>query len=76
MNDIWEKYIKYELIGFGSLGAVYRGRNKLNKEYFAIKEIKKINIQYSEEIMKKENEIIKQFKSDNVVKIIEIYDGL
>ena len=40
MKDIWEKYMKIELIGRGGYADVYRAKNINTGEYVAIKEIK------------------------------------
>ena len=73
MKDIWEKYKKMEIIGVGRFGSVYRGKNKETNEYVAIKVIKKIKI--NNERIKKEIEIMKKIKSENSVKLIEIFES-
>ena len=67
LNNIWDKYRKIEIIGTGSFGTVYKG--KYNNEYFAIKEIKKINLDENQFL--KEMEIMKKMECDNIVKLIE-----
>ena len=73
MKDIWEKYEKIEIIGAGAFADVYRAKNIKTKEYVAIKEIKKIRI--NEERIKTEIEIMKKLKSENSVKLIEIFES-
>ena len=67
LNHIWDKYKKIEIIGLGASGDVYRG--KINKEYVAIKEIKKLKT--NEKKFVEETEIMKKIESDNSVKLIE-----
>ena len=67
LNNIWDKYKKIEIIGLGAFGDVYRG--KINKEYVAIKEIKKLKT--NEKKFVEETEIMKIIESDNSVKLIE-----
>ena len=67
LNNIWDKYKKIEIIGLGAFGDVYRG--KINKEYVAIKEIKKLKT--NEKKFVEETEIMKKIESDNSVKLIE-----
>ena len=62
-----------EIIGTGGFGDVYRGKNIETNEYVAIKEIKKIRI--NNERIKKEIEIMKKIKSENSVKLIEIFES-
>ena len=76
MNDIWEKYEKLELIGYGGFADVYRAKNKFTHEYVAIKEIKKIKIDYSDKTIQREIEIMKKFKFENTVKFIESFETL
>ena len=73
MKDIWEKYEKIEIIGSGSFADVYRAKNIETNEYVAIKKIKKIRI--NEERIKTEIEIMKKLKSENSVKLIEIFES-
>ena len=67
LNNIWDKYKKIEIIGLGAFGDVYRG--KINKEYVAIKEIKKLKTE--EKKFVEETEIMQKIESDNSVKLIE-----
>ena len=67
LNDIWEKYQKIDIIGSGTFGNVYRA--KYNNEYFAIKEIGKINLDKNKFLS--EIEVMKKMECDNCVKIIE-----
>ena len=73
MKDIWEKYEKIEIIGSGSFSDVYRAKNIETNEYVAIKKIKKIRI--NKERIKTEIEIMKKLKSENSVKLIEIFES-
>ena len=63
VNNIWDEYEKYEIIGRGGFAKVYRAKNKETNQYVAIKEIDKTrikdkNILNEIEIMKNENQII------------------
>ena len=72
INNIWEIYENIEIIGSGSFDNVYKAKNKQTNEYVAIKEIKKIKI--NSEKIKKEFEIMKQIKSENIVNLKEIFE--
>ena len=48
VNDIWDIFEKIEVIDSGSYSDVYKAKNKLTQEYVAIKEIKKIKVNYTE----------------------------
>ena len=69
MKDIWDEYSKIELIGLGVFADVYRAKSKLNNEYVAIKEIKKIMT--SENTILYEIKIMKELKSENSVSLID-----
>ena len=67
LKNIWTKYKNIENIGPSARGNVYRA--KYNNEYFAIKEIKKINSDKKK--LLREIEIMKKMNCDNSVKLIE-----
>ena len=67
LKNIWAKYKNIENIGPSAFGNVYRA--KYNNEYFAIKEIKKINSDKKK--LLREIEIMKKMECDNSVKLIE-----
>ena len=69
MKDIWENYMKIELIGRGGYADVYRAKNINTGEYVAIKEIKKIKIE--NKTILNEIEIMKKLKSENSLLLIE-----
>jgi serine/threonine-protein kinase ULK/ATG1 len=69
MNDIWDEYYRIELIGSGAFSKVYRAKSKLNNEYVAIKEIKRINI--SQNSILNEIKSMKELKSENSVSLID-----
>ena len=71
VKDIWDIYDKIEVIGSGSYSDVYRAKNKLTQEYVAIKEIKKIKVNYSEKEILKETEIMKKLESESSLLLIE-----
>ena len=66
LSNIWEKYIKIDIIGSGAFGEVYRA--KYNNEYFAIKEIKKNKLDKNKFF--RETEVMKKMECDNSVKLI------
>ncbi len=67
LNNIWDKYRKIGTIGYGVITKVYKG--KMNDEYYAIKEINKMNSGGKNFL--KEMEVMKKMECDNMVKIIE-----
>ncbi len=69
--NIWDKYIKTELIGSGAFADVYKAKDTTTGEFVAIKEIKKIKISNSESLILKEIEIMKKLKSENSVSLID-----
>ena len=70
MENIWEKYMKIEIIGRGAYADVYRAKNINTGEYVAIKEIQKIKIKDKKTILN-EIEIMKKLKSENSLLLIE-----
>ena len=62
-KNIWEKFKRIEILGKGQFGNVYKV--KYNNEYFAIKEIKKID----EFLI--DTEVMKKMECENLVKVIE-----
>ena len=74
MKDIWEKYIKIEIIGAGTYADVYKAKNQLTNEYVAIKEIKKMRVNNSNRGILNESEIMKKLKSENTISLIEIIE--
>ena len=74
IKDIWEKYMKIELIGRGGYADVYRAKNINTGEYVAIKEIKKIK--FDNKKILNEIEIMKKLKSENSVSLIETIETL
>ncbi len=71
VNYIWDLYDKIEVIDSGSYSDVYKAKNKLTQKYVAIKEIKKIKINYSEKVILKETEIMKKLESESLILLIE-----
>ena len=70
MENIWEKYMKIEIIGRGAYADVYRAKNINTGEYVAIKEIQKIKIKDKKTILN-EIEIMKKLKSENSLLLID-----
>ena len=48
VNNIWDEYEKYEIIGTGGFSKVYRAKSKETNKYVAIKEIDKTRINYKD----------------------------
>ena len=69
VNNIWDEYEKYEIIGSGTFAKVYRAKNKETKKYVAIKEIDKTKIKDNNIL--NEIEIMKKLKSDNSLLLID-----
>ena len=69
INDIWDEYDKYEIIGLGTFTTVYRAKNKSTNKYVAIKEIIKRKIKLKN--IFNEIEIIKKLKSENTLLLID-----
>ena len=68
VNNIWDEYQKYEIIGKGGFAKVYRAKNKETNKYVAIKEIDKTRINYKDIL--NEIEIMKKLNSDNSLLLI------
>ena len=62
-KNIWQKFKRIEILGKGQFGNVYKV--KYNNEYFAIKEINKIDTFLID------TEVMKKMECDNSVKVIE-----
>ena len=73
-EDIWNKYIKCERIGFGAYGDVYKIKKKNNGYYYALKEIDKEKYNKSKESLFAEVEIMNKIKNENSVCVKEIID--
>ena len=69
VNNIWDEYQKYEIIGTGGFAKVYRAKNKKTNKYVAIKEIDKTRIK--DKNILNEIEIMKKLKSDNSLLLID-----
>ena len=65
-NDIWKKYQRIGILGFGALGKVYTA--KYNNEFFAVKEIKKTT---SDANFSKAIRTMKKMDCENSAKVIE-----
>ncbi len=73
-EDIWNKYIKCERIGFGAYGDVYKIKKKNNGYYYVLKEIDKEKYNKSKESLFAEVEIMNKIKNENNVCVKEIID--
>ena len=73
-EDIWNKYIKCERIGFGNNWDIYKIKKKSNGYYYALKEIDKEKYNKSKESLLAEVEIMKKIKNENSVCVKEIMD--
>ena len=71
-NDIWNKYIKMEKIKIGNYCKIYKAKNKETGNYVTIKEIDKDRIDDDKYL--KEIEKINKINSENIIKLIEIFD--
>ena len=69
VNNIWDEYEKYEIIGTGGFAKVYRAKNNKTKKYVAIKEIDKTRIK--DKNILNEIEIMKKLKSENSLLLID-----
>ena len=69
INNIWDEYKKYEIIGLGTFTTVYRAKNKSTNKYVAIKEIMKTKIKINNIL--NEIEIMKKLKSENSLLLID-----
>ena len=72
-----EKYEKLDKLGEGAFGIVYKGQNKLTKEFVAIKEVNLKNLEsfMSKEDLKKEIKFMKIFNNNpNSVKLYEDFE--
>ena len=69
VNNIWDEYEKYEIIGRGGFAKVYRAKSNKTNKYVAIKEIDKTRINYKNIL--NEIEIMKKLKSDNSLLLID-----
>ena len=69
INNIWDEYKKYEIIGLGTFTTVYRAKNKSTNKYVAIKEIVKTKIKRNNIL--NEIEIMKKLKSENSLLLID-----
>ena len=69
INNIWDEYEKYEIIGSGAFAKVYRAKNKSTNKYVAIKEIVKTKIKRNNIL--NEIEIMKKLKSENSLLLID-----
>ena len=69
INNIWDEYDKYEIIGSGAFATVYRAKNKSTNKYVAIKEIMKTKIKINNIL--NEIEIMKKLKSENSLLLID-----
>ena len=72
-KNIWEKYKKIELIDSSTYLNFYKAKSKLTNEKVGIKEIIKSKINNDQNIVEK-FEIMKNLKTKNSVKVIEIIE--
>ena len=70
-NDIWNKYIKKEILAITPYSKIYKGENKNSGNYVAIKEINKERFSLYTKVTFKKNE---QMKKINHKITIETYD--
>jgi serine/threonine protein kinase len=69
VNNIWDEYEKYEIIGRGGFAKVYRAKSNKTNKYVAIKEIDKTV--FKDKKILNEIEIMKQLNSDNSLLLID-----
>ena len=69
VNNIWDEYQKYEIIGTGGFSKVYRAKNIKTNKYVAIKEIDKTKANIKDIL--NEIDIMKKLKSENSLLLID-----
>jgi serine/threonine protein kinase len=70
-GSVWDKYTRKGVLGKGGCGVVYKVVNKLTKEAFALKQMKKDS--YLLDILEREIMIMKKFDHPHLTKLREAY---
>eukprot|EP01155_Anaeramoeba_flamelloides_P040409 Anaeramoba_flamelloidesc33579_g1_i2.p1 GENE.c33579_g1_i2~~c33579_g1_i2.p1 ORF type:complete len:154 (-),score=43.66 c33579_g1_i2:345-806(-) len=71
---IYKKYSFQEKIGDGSFSSVYRAVEKKTKKEYAIKIIKKNNLQFKKHLIDNEIDILSKLDHPNIIKLKEIFN--
>jgi hypothetical protein len=70
-GSVWDKYTRKGVLGKGGCGVVYKVVNKVTKEAFALKQMKKDS--YLLDILEREIMIMKKFDHPHLTKLREAY---
>ncbi len=69
-----EKYrVDHNEIGHGHYGVVRKCQNRVTKEYFAIKTIRKAKVGRLE-VLKREIDILRKMDHPNIIKLVDVYE--
>lgn len=73
-GDVREKYrVDHSELGHGHYGVVRKCQNRVTKEYFAVKTIKKAKVGRLE-TLKREIEILKTMDHPNIIKLVDVFE--
>lgn len=74
MSNVREKYrVDHNEIGHGHYGVVRKCQNRVTREFFAIKTIRKAKVSRLE-TLKREIEILKNMDHPNIIKLSDVYE--
>lgn len=73
-GDVREKYrVDHNELGHGHYGVVRKCQNRVTKEFFAVKTIKKAKVGRLE-TLKREIEILKTMDHPNIIKLVDVFE--